>query len=211
MFEITFLRHGESIGNAEGFIQGQSDSPLSFRGKEQALALATRWKAEEVVFNKIISSPLTRAKETAEIINRKLKCPIDFDPIWMERDFGNLTGVNHEDAQISNLRLGLIKLHDPIGETGESEWMLFQRAGEALQSILNAPPGKYLIVSHGGILNKVFHTIFGIKPQVDFQSVHFRLDNTGFAKITYIPETNQWRVLSINDRIHLSNFKSNIE
>jgi len=203
MFEITFLRHGESIGNAEGYFQGQYDYQLSERGKEQAEALANRWVAEDESFDQIISSPLLRAKETADIINRSLNRPIEFDPIWMERDNGNLAGVKHENARISNPRPDFIKLFDPIGETGESEWQLFLRSGKAVQSLLRRIPGKYLIISHGGILNKVFHTIFGLKPQANFQGTHFRFDNVGFSKISYSPEINKWRIFTHNDTSHL--------
>jgi 2,3-bisphosphoglycerate-dependent phosphoglycerate mutase len=208
MFEITFLRHGESIGNAEGYFQGQYDFQLSEKGKEQVVALTNRWVSESVSFDHIISSPLLRAKETAEIINSSLNCPIEFDPIWMERDNGNLAGVKHEEAKTTNPRPDIIKLYDPIGKTGESEWLLFLRAGKAVQSLLKRIPGKYLIVSHGGILNKVFHTIFGIKPQANFQGVHIKFDNASFSTITYTPEANKWRIFSINDNAHLPSLKT---
>ncbi len=208
MFEFTFLRHGESIGNAEGYFQGQHDFQLSEKGKEQDVALSNRWQDENVSFDHIVSSPLLRAKETAEIINLSLNCSLEFDPLWMERDIGNLAGVKHEDAQISSPRPNFINLYDPIGETGESEWQLFLRSGEAVQSLLKRNPGKYLIVSHGGLLNKVIHTILGIKPHANFKGVHFQFDNTGFTKISYTPEINKWRIFSFNDTAHLPSIKN---
>ena len=65
MYKFVFLRHGESVGNAEARWQGQSDYALTERGRAQAQALAKRWKSEGVKFNLIIASPLVRAKETA--------------------------------------------------------------------------------------------------------------------------------------------------
>ncbi len=44
-YTLTLLRHGESEGNAAGVIQGQSDHPLTDKGRQQAQALADRWKA----------------------------------------------------------------------------------------------------------------------------------------------------------------------
>jgi broad specificity phosphatase PhoE len=203
MYEITFLRHGESTGNAEGYFQGQSDEyPLSEKGKEQSRAVAALWKREKFLFDKIISSPLLRAKQTAEIINEILMCPLEFDPIWMERDSGNLAGIKWKDQEFIIPRPDFINLYDPVGETGESEWELFLRGGKALQSIFHRSPGKYLIVSHGGILNKVVHTIFGISPQANFKGVRFQFDNTGFTNITYSPEENRYRVFSVNERKH---------
>ncbi len=85
-FNITLLRHGESVGNAEGYFQGQSDFPLTERGRAQARSLAARWKREKKEFDYIIASPLVRAHETAEIIAEALKHPIDeTNTLWMER------------------------------------------------------------------------------------------------------------------------------
>ncbi len=68
MHYITLLRHGESEGNTSGVLQGQSDYPLTTLGFEQAQRLALYWKANQVKFDLIISSPLLRASQTAEII-----------------------------------------------------------------------------------------------------------------------------------------------
>lgn len=62
LFFITLLRHGESVGNAESRWQGQADFPLTDRGREQARALAARWKRENAQFDHVISSPLSRAR-----------------------------------------------------------------------------------------------------------------------------------------------------
>lgn len=205
MYELIFLRHAESVGNAEGYYQGQHEFPLTEEGKNQARALAKRWENEGMVFDQIISSPLQRTKETAEIVNTGLNCPILFDPIWMERDSGKLAGVKHEVAQKTDPRPKFIPLYEPIGETGESEWDLYLRAGRAIQSILVRPQGKYLIVSHGGLLNKVLNAALGIPLQSDFRGIRFRFGNVGFTKFTYIPSNNQWWVWAINDQEHLTN------
>jgi broad specificity phosphatase PhoE len=204
LFEITFLRHGESAGNVEGYFQGQSDYPLSENGRRQAQILATRWKEEGVSFDKIICSPLLRAKQTVEIINADQQSPIEFDPFWIERDNGSLAGIRREDLIILNPRPDFINLYDPIGETGESDWDLFLRAGKALQSIFHQTPGRYLVISHSGLLNKVMHNIFGIKPQANFRGVRFRFRNTGYTKVTYSPEENHFRILCINRQTHLN-------
>ncbi len=205
MYELIFLRHAESVGNAEGYYQGQHDFPLTEEGKDQARALANRWEDEGKVFDQIISSPLSRTKETAEIVNSNLKCPISFDPIWMERDAGKLAGVKHEDAPKVHPRPKFIPLFEPVGGTGESEWDLYLRAGKAVQTILQKPPGKYLIVSHGGLLNKVLNAVLGIPLQPDFRGIRYRFGNVGFAKFSYIPSNNQWWVWAINDQEHLKN------
>ena len=154
-FHIILLRHGESVGNAEGYHQGQSDFPLTETGYAQAKALAAHWIAKGVVFDKVIASPQSRAKQTAEIIANALGYEIEYDPIWMERDNGVLAGLHHDVAREKYPPKDFIPLYEPIGLTGESQWELFLRAGLAIQSILSQPPGRYLIVSHGGLLNMV--------------------------------------------------------
>ncbi len=89
-FFITLLRHGESVGNAESRWQGQADFPLTEKGRAQAYALAERWKKEEVTFDHVIASPLTRTKETAEIIASALNLKVEFDPRHLGRRRGTL-------------------------------------------------------------------------------------------------------------------------
>jgi broad specificity phosphatase PhoE len=47
VYQITFLRHGESVGNAEERFQGHADFPLTGKGRDQAMALAERWHWKE--------------------------------------------------------------------------------------------------------------------------------------------------------------------
>ena len=93
IFCFTILRHGESQGNYEGRHQGQADFPLTDLGRQQTRALVERWKSEQKDFSLIISSPLARASETAEIISTEMGFPIELDPLWMERDNGLMAGT----------------------------------------------------------------------------------------------------------------------
>src|SRR5512147_1502328 len=98
VFHITFLRHGESTGNVENRLQGLSDFPLSETGRAQARALGERWKAEGVTFDAVVASPLSRARETAEILAAALQIPeFDLDPLWVERDMGERSGMTMEE------------------------------------------------------------------------------------------------------------------
>jgi len=201
-FRIILLRHGESVGNAEGYHQGQSNFTLTEKGQVQAKALATHWVAEGKVFDQVIASPQSRARQTAEIIANALGYEIEFDPIWMERDNGVLAGLHHDDAREKYPPKDFIPLYEPIGLTGESQWELYLRGGHAIQSILHKNPGRYLIVSHGGLLNMVLKAAFGITPQANFQGPRFRFRNTAFASLSYFPGIHTWHVNSINTRPH---------
>jgi 2,3-bisphosphoglycerate-dependent phosphoglycerate mutase len=194
-YRFTFLRHAESIGNRDGYIQGQHDYPLSPKGIDQTRKLTHKWLDQGFNFDLIISSTLTRAISTAEIIQSQIDAPIRTDPIWMERNMGKHQGVLREDFYQRPPRPFFQRMYDSPGETGESEWQLYLRAGNALQSLFKNPPGDYLIVSHGGLLNKVLYSIFGIKPHPNFPGLHFALTNTAYTRIEYNSDRNQWRML----------------
>jgi 2,3-bisphosphoglycerate-dependent phosphoglycerate mutase len=201
-YTITLLRHGQSTANAEGYHQGQHDFPLSELGLRQAQALASRWLAEGAVFDHLIASPLARARQTAEIIAETLGLAVEFDPDWMERDNGVLAGLKYEVAAELHPRPPFIHPYQRIGRTGESQWELYLRAGRALSNLLYRPAGRYLVVSHGGLLNMVLYAALGIAPQANFQGPGFAFDNTSFAVLRYRPDVHDWLFLSFNDRQH---------
>ncbi|HNT23023.1 MAG TPA: histidine phosphatase family protein [Anaerolineales bacterium] len=200
-YTITLLRHGQSVGNAQGLHQGQADFPLSPRGQEQARLLQERWQKEGRRFDLVISSTLARARQTAEIIAQGLGAPIELDSNWMERDNGQLSGLHPDQTRAS--RPPFIHLYQPIGQTGESQWELYLRAGQAIQSLLEHTPGQYLVVSHGAILNMALYAILGITPSANFIGPRFRFQNTSFATLTYHPGEHRWTLLGINDTAHL--------
>jgi len=202
IFSFVFLRHGESIGNAEARWQGQSDYALTEKGRKQAESLARRWKSERVKFDLIIASPLVRAKETAEIIASALDAKVELDPILMERHIGEMEGLTAEEVR-KRPHPPYVTPYDSIGGEGEGDWALFLRAGQALHSFLRRPPGSYLIVSHGGLLNQLMNAIIGIAPHVDPSGVRFRFENTAFARVIYFPHQHRWAIDALNDRAHL--------
>ena len=202
-FEVIFLRHGESVGNAESRWQGQADYPLTEKGRQQAQALAKRWLDEKRQFNRIVTSPLNRACETAEIIGAALNVPVETDPIWMERNIGQVEGLTAEEVNRRYPNRGFITPFSAIlGNEGEGDWELYLRGGQALQGLLRRAPGRYLVVSHGGILNQVMYAVIGVTPQANFSGPRFRFNNTGFAHVIYHPDTHRWQINTINDHAH---------
>lgn len=202
VYQFVFLRHGESLGNAQSRWQGQSDYPLTDKGRAQARALAGRWKAENAQFDLILSSPLGRAKETAEIIASALNIRVEFDPIWLERAIGEMEGLTAEEVR-QKPKPPYTNPFDSIGGDGEGDWALYLRAGQALHGLLRKSPGSYLIVSHGGLLNQVMHAIIGVAPHADPSGVRFRFENTAFARVIYHPHQHRWAIDAVNDRAHL--------
>jgi broad specificity phosphatase PhoE len=205
-YQFVFLRHGESLGNAQSRWQGQSDYPLTERGRAQVRALAARWKAEHVKFDLVISSTLGRARETAQIVASTLDLKVEFDEIWLERAIGEMEGLTAEEVR-QMPRPPYTTPYDSIGGDGEGDWALFLRAGQALHGLLRRPAGSYLIVSHGGLLNQVMHAVTGLAPHVDPSGVRFRFENTAFARVYYYPHQHRWAIDAVNDHAHLQSLK----
>ena len=201
-FHITILRHGESVGNAESRWQGQAEYPLTDTGRKQVQALAERWKNEKMKFDLIISSPLERTKETAEIIASTLDLKIEFEPLWLERDNGDFSGLTAHEVRQNFTHAPFTTPYDSVGGDGEGDWELFLRAGQALQGLLKREPAKYLIVSHGGLLNQFMHAVIGLAPQANNAGTRFRFSNTAFAQLMYYPHQHRWAIDKLNDHVH---------
>ena len=204
VYHITFVRHGESTGNAQNRFQGQSDYPLSETGRAQASALAERWKSERLAFDFGIASPLSRARETADILAGALgNFPVENEPLWMERDNGKRSGLTWEEVQALYPDPDFYNPYESVGETGEGDWALYLRAGQAIHKLLQRPPARYLVATHGAILNMALYAILGIPPQPNYQGPRFRLENTAFCTFRYYPTAHRWRVDVIGDTSHL--------
>lgn len=201
-FHITLLRHGESVGNAESRWQGQAEYPLTEKGRAQARALAERWKNEKIKFDYVIASPLERAKETAEIVASALNLKIELEPLWMERNNGEFSGLTAHEVRQNFQHPSFKTPYDAVGVDGEGDWELFLRAGQALHNLLKRDPAKYLIVSHGGLLNQVMHAIVGVAPQANNAGTRFRFSNTAFAQLIYFPHQHRWAIDKLNDHAH---------
>ena len=203
IYRFTLLRHGESVGNAQARWQGQSEYPLTERGRAQARAVADRWKSEDEKFDLVISSPLMRARETAEIIAAALNLKVEVDPIWLERDIGEMEGLTADEVR-QRPQPPYITPYDSIGGDGEGDWELFLRAGKALHDLLRRPAGSYLVVSHGGMLNQLMHAIVGIAAHhADPSGVRFHFENASFSRVIYYPQRHRWAIDAVNDRAHL--------
>lgn len=202
LYTVTFLRHGESVGNAEDRFQGHADFPLTEMGRRQAQALADRWKKEARVFDRVVSSPLLRASQTAGIITDTLGLPLEMEPGWKEINNGLLAGLTREEGDRIVPEPDFLTPYTHWGVEGESRWELYLRAGRNIQQLIDHPARKTLVVSHGGILNMALYVVLGIPVQADHTGARFRFLNTTFASFTYDPVHHNWFLLTFDDRSH---------
>ena len=99
---ILLLRHGETEWNREGRLQGHRDVPLNANGRLQVSRAAEILAGLYPDIERIISSPLSRALESAEIVAGKLKyekADIILEPILMERSFGVGEGMTAAERE----------------------------------------------------------------------------------------------------------------
>jgi len=149
--KLIVARHGETIENANGIIQGQQHGCLSEKGIKQAKMLASRLKNEKIEV--IFCSDLNRAKDTAmEVKKLHPNAEIIFSKLLRERYFGEIEGKEKS-------KLGDIDIYSlDCCETQES---LMKRVGEFIDSMPKSY-GCALIVAHGGTNIALTAKILGI-------------------------------------------------
>lgn len=98
--KICLVRHGQTDFNKLKLVQGWADNPLNDTGIEQATNVGLFFKKNNYAFDHIYTSPLIRAKHTAELINRHLEQPkkIKIDYHFLERDFALFEGNNVDET-----------------------------------------------------------------------------------------------------------------
>jgi broad specificity phosphatase PhoE len=156
------VRHGESVYNAEGRVQGQSDVPLSELGLRQSEAVAERLAALPV--QALYSSPLRRAMQTAELVAEKLGLPIRTDDRLMELNAGVFQDrLRSELPDLYPDEFARWKSGDPdfVIPGGESRNDLQRRGLEALEAIAQAGHDEAAVVGHGRILIVTLAALLG--------------------------------------------------
>jgi probable phosphoglycerate mutase len=151
---IWLLRHGQSEWNAAGRWQGHGDPSLTALGRRQAGDAAV--KLASAGFDRIVSSDLARAHETAEIVAAKLGLSVERDPLWRERDIGAWTGLTRDEIAArwpdDYAHFRAHEEHARPGGSGESNAMLRARAQRALAALRARHAGaRVLVVAHRGI------------------------------------------------------------
>ncbi len=99
LMNIFICRHGETHWSSIKRLQGKTENSLNSMGITTSNNLAVFFKYKNLTKASIVSSPLKRAAQTAEIIARKLKTSVVYDSRLSERDFGELTGFLFEEVR----------------------------------------------------------------------------------------------------------------
>ncbi|MDO8444332.1 MAG: class I tRNA ligase family protein [bacterium] len=192
--KILFVRHGESEKNVLGVKSNTLDRyPLTELGRIQALSAADKLSDNIDI---IISSPVLRTKETAEILSQKIGIKVIFDDLISEYSYGNwndktdaeLLSTDDDYQSYKKLTSPEDRFHFRFGKTGETRHEITQRVGKFLDKITKEYAGKTIaVVSHGGInaaikktLNNCSFEEYFRKEQIDHETIEeFYLKDDG--------------------------------
>jgi broad specificity phosphatase PhoE len=201
--KIYFVRHGKTEWNDAMRFQGHTDIPLCDEGKEQSDKAAGRLAGTKA--KHIISSPLTRALQTAQIIANRLNVSkIDVWPELEEEDFGGWEGLTVHEIKIKYGVGEFIKWEkDHFGcqvPGGESAQHLYERSLYVSDKIFKLDDDKTIIVGHGAMLRVLFLPMIGMPLSDIFW--HMRLDNCSISAVG-INANKRGSMLFLNDTLHL--------
>lgn len=189
MTVICLVRHGETDWNNKRRIQGRKDIPLNKMGTLQAKDCQNFLR--DFDWNIIVTSPLQRAKQTAEIINEELQLPLVIMEEFIERDYGDIEGLTIEDR----------KKYFPNFDCSNQE--SFELVRERVMTGINRlhelyKNQKIIVVAHGGVIKILLNSLF--KEEVI--SRKNGLSNGGMSHISY--DDGVWYVKNFNQVNHLS-------
>lgn len=178
MTTIYLARHGQNLDNVQGILNGHRDLPLTDLGREQAQTTGEHIKEAELSFSEVYCSPLSRAKETAEIICETLEqmAPVIHSGI-IERDFGVMSG--RAVADIKKLCAPDIIETDTITyflapEGAETFPDLIARAQIVLDELTTKhPDDTLLLVTHGDFGKMMYAAYYGLDWETVLTQFHF--------------------------------------
>ena len=210
MKKIYFVRHGQSEGNT-GSIRQTKDSSLTDIGVRQSEFVAKR--ISKLPIEKVISSTMTRAEKTAQIIEKEISKEIIYSNLFVERRRpSEQYGIPKDDpVALEAERLILENFTNTEYHYSDEENFLDlkARAEKALDFLSKIPEENILVVTHGYIL-KVFmaYAIFGEKLTADECNTFiksFQMHNTGITLFSYKEDSlnNKWHIRTWNDVAHL--------
>lgn len=169
--KLYLLRHGETDWNKARKIQGCTDIPLNDYGRE--LARKTGGGMKNIPIDLVITSPLIRAKETAQLVMAGRDVEVMENPQIQEMNFGEYEGRPSDEEPTASILRAFFKNPGayPPPEQGESIPELLERTGEFLRELFQSPElqDKNILVStHGAAMTGLVNNIKGQLEVNDF-------------------------------------------
>src|SRR5258705_2013929 len=202
--QVLLIRHGQSEGNAARRFGGHTATPLSERGRRQALATAQALASESL--SAIYSSDLPRAMETAAPLAKLIKIEIQAADAFREPSVGVMEGLTFEQAAESHPdQYGALLRRDfeHVLAGGESYMQLLNSAARKLDEAIEEHKGRRIAVfSHTGTICILVLHLMGALDAPELKAVWIATSNCGISRFE-LREDGFLRVLTINDTRHL--------
>lgn len=189
---IYIVRHGHSIGNKLKIVQGNNyDLPLSKMGKEEVEVRRKRLGLKKCIhIDSILSSPLIRAKETAQILNKYAKKPIFYFESLREINTGVLIGKKQKLAEIYPEYLRIWEERGDLDKIPNAEKGLEAEARSLyfIERYFDQFNHNEIVVSHAAFIRVLINTIYGRNRNhpIDYShdTIH-RIDFNPWTNIQY--------------------------
>jgi probable phosphoglycerate mutase len=197
----VLLRHGQTALSAQRRFAGRGDIPLTDAGRDQAAAAAA-WLAQRGGIDAIVTSPLLRARQTAEAAARATGAPVQVEPDLAETDFGKWEGLTFAEASARwpDELSAWLQNADVAPPGGESFTAVGRRVSAALDRLLPGPDGRtLLLVSHVTPIKTLLCRALLAPPQALFR---MHLDVASLSEIDWYAD-GPAVVRSLNDSAHL--------
>jgi broad specificity phosphatase PhoE/ribonuclease HI len=199
---LILIRHGSTTHSPQRLYSGRNDLPLSELGEQQAQALARRASSFGPVAA-IVSSPLPRARQTADALGAALGLKIETSDGLVETDFGAWEGLSAEETRNRWPAEYAAWLGSPEGAPpgGESFAVVAARVRVASDEIIAAHPGStVVVVSH---VTPIKTLLMQALDAPLLSMLRLFLDTASVSRVDYFPN-GAWSVRLVNDTSHLS-------
>jgi broad specificity phosphatase PhoE/ribonuclease HI len=197
---LFLLRHGETPLSIEMRFSGRGDAELTQRGQAQARAAAARLRGCGV--DVVVTSPLSRARQTADVVADAVGTPIAADDDWAETDFGDWEGLTFAEvrAQWPGEMSAWLASPDVAPPGGESFSATARRVSAARRRLHESYDGKrVVVVSHVTPIKTAVRQALDAPSHALFR---MHLDTASLSVIDWFADGNAV-VKSLNDVGHL--------
>jgi broad specificity phosphatase PhoE len=177
---IYLTRHGSTAYNDKDLLQGVIDLKLSEKGTRESNRLAERLKNETI--DVIFHSPLTRARQTAEIVNRYHQAPLQVIDSLIEMDMGDWEGRNYYEVmeQHHEMFQQWLSNANVVIPGGESYSQLYKRVKPGAEQVLSARFSNILVVAHAMVNRAILGNLLGMDILI---SRRFRTNNCSLSRL----------------------------
>lgn len=197
--KVYIIRHGETNWNVKGLLQGKSDTHLNETGRQQALKIANRLRLEKIDI--IISSPLSRALDTAKIIGQyHPKAELLTEENLAEVSFGDMEGLTHQQI-VEKYGVKKFTPHEEfcsIAPNGESLEQRVEKLIPVIEKWKKNYQNKNILLSTHGFIKKGLLIAFKITSMEELNGIRF--ENTA---LTIIKPFDIPNIELFNDSSHL--------